>query len=213
MKMNSIASICKKRKNITLFERRLESGDVQQYISDGFAVYPIVGLPYLTEESILTIFDVAEKEREKWIVRHANLPEGLNFEDTDVNEVTIGESVISIAYGGTVLKPLYTPGGMTFIESRYLVPLKDVMDFLQLYERRTETGTPYIVAKAGFLLQAVILPHDVINETFVEKLSDVAKQTEEAFKKKKQFRQPEEAAQMTMDVDPETGEVLEGEAE
>lgn len=73
MKMNSIASICKKRKNITLFERRPESGDVQQYISDGFAVYPIVGL----------------------------------------------------------------------------------------------------------------LPHDVINETFVEKLSDVAKQTEEAFKKKK----------------------------
>ena len=35
---------------------------------------------------------------------------------------------------------------------------------LELYERRTAEGTPYIVAKAGFLLQAVIMPYDVINQ-------------------------------------------------
>ena len=63
MKIKSIAAICKKNKNIAIFERYSDDGDIlTQYIGDGSAVYPVVGLPQLDKESLLTIFDVPEKD-------------------------------------------------------------------------------------------------------------------------------------------------------
>lgn len=48
MKIKSIAAICKKNKNIAIFERYSDDGDtLTQYIGDGSAVYPVVGLPQL----------------------------------------------------------------------------------------------------------------------------------------------------------------------
>ena len=48
MKIKSIAAICKKNKNIAIFERYSDDGDIlTQYIGDGSAVYPVVGLPQL----------------------------------------------------------------------------------------------------------------------------------------------------------------------
>ena len=66
MKIKNIAAICKKNKAIVLFEKHSESGDtVIQYIGDGGAAYPVAGLPPLDTESVLTIFDVPEKDRDK----------------------------------------------------------------------------------------------------------------------------------------------------
>lgn len=46
MKIKSIAAICKKCKQVVLFSKRNAQGDiVQQYISNGSAVYPIFGFP------------------------------------------------------------------------------------------------------------------------------------------------------------------------
>lgn len=67
MKIKNIAAICKKNKTIVLFEKHSESGDtVIQYIGDGGAAYPVTGLPPLDTESVLTIFDVPEKDRDKY---------------------------------------------------------------------------------------------------------------------------------------------------
>lgn len=163
MKIKSIATICKKNKQVVLFNRYSDSGTISQYIGDGSAVYPISGLPELDEESILTIFDVPEKQREDWLVRYRDIPEGISFEDTDATEKIIEQGNLSIVYSGKTLKPLQTRRGLVFIESRYLSPVSDVLDVLELYERVTPFGAPYIVAKAGFLLQAVIMPCDVIS--------------------------------------------------
>ena len=55
MKIKSIAAICKKNKNIAIFERYSDDGDIlTQYIGDGSAVYPVIGLPPLDAESLLT---------------------------------------------------------------------------------------------------------------------------------------------------------------
>lgn len=51
MKIKSIAAICKKNKQVVLFNRYSDSGTLSQYIGDGNAVYPISGLPELDEES------------------------------------------------------------------------------------------------------------------------------------------------------------------
>lgn len=155
MKIKSIAAICKKNKNIAIFERYSDDGDIlTQYIGDGSAVYPVVGLPQLDKESLLTIFDVPEKDRDNYFVKTLGVPAGISFEDTDETERHVEREGISIIYSGRTLKPIRTTRGLVFIESRYLSPVADVLDVLELYERRTAEGAPYIVAKAGFLLQS-----------------------------------------------------------
>ena len=137
-------------------------------------------------------------------------------EDTDETERHVEREGISIIYSGRTLKPIRTTRGLVFIESRYLSPVADVLDVLELYERRTAEGTPYIVAKAGFLLQAVIMPYDVINQQFVESLQDLTRECEFSLSEKERrereardrftFTEPE---QCSLNVDPDTGEVVE----
>ena len=55
MKIKSIAAICKKNKQVVLFNRYSDSGTLSQYIGDGNAVYPISGLPELDEEFSFTL--------------------------------------------------------------------------------------------------------------------------------------------------------------
>ena len=217
MKIKNIGAICKKNKAIVLFEKHSESGDtVVQYIGDGGAAYPVAGLPPLDTESVLTIFDVPEKDRDKYIVRTMGIPEGINFEDTDADEKPIEGAALSIVYSGKILKPLQTRRGLVFIQSRYLSPVSDVLDVLELYERFTPNGTPYIVAKAGFLLQAVIMPYDVINAGFVERLQRLARDCAFTLDLRRQEEERAAAheaagdpAQCTFNVDASTGEVLE----
>lgn len=80
MKIKSIAAICKKNKNIAIFERYSDDGDIlTQYIGDGSAVYPVVGLPQLDKESLLTIFDVPEKDRDNYFVKTHGRSGGYQF--------------------------------------------------------------------------------------------------------------------------------------
>ena len=216
MKIKSIAAICKKGKQVVLYNRYESGGTLQQYIGDGMTSYPVSGLPKLDEESILTIFDVPEKQREDWFVRVRDVPEGINFEDTDANEKMIERDNLSIIFSGHTLKPLQTRRGLVFIQSRYLSPVSDVLDVLELYERFTPNGTPYIVAKAGFLLQAVIMPYDVINAGFVERLQRLARDCAFALDLRRQEEEQAAArevlgdpAQCTFNVDTSTGELLE----
>ena len=215
MKIKSIAAICKKNKQVVLFNRYSDSGTISQYIGDGSAVYPISSLPELDEESILTIFDVPEKQREDWPVRYRDIPEGISFEDTDATEKIIEQGNLSIVYSGKTLKPLQTRRGLVFIESRYLSPVSDVLDVLELYERVTPFGAPYIVAKAGFLLQAVIMPCDVISAQFVQRLQELTRQCAVSLDLREQERERQAAADTAgqFKVDPETGAIIEPESE
>lgn len=214
----SIAAICKKNKNIAIFERYNDDGDIlTQYIGDGSAVYPVVGLPQLDKESLLTIFDVPEKDRDNYFVKTLGVPAGISFEDTDETERHVEREGISIIYSGRTLKPIRTTRGLVFIESRYLSPVADVLDVLELYERRTAEGAPYIVAKAGFLLQAVIMPYDVINQQFVESLQALTRECEFALSEKERREREArdhftatEPEQFALNVDPNTGEIVEG---
>lgn len=123
MKIKNIAAICKKNKYAVIYERYTEGGGVVQYIGDGAAAYPVTGLPALDKESLLTIFDVPEKQREDWFVQVAGIPSEISFEDTDANEKPVEREAISVAYSGRTLKPLQTRRGLVFIESRYLSPV------------------------------------------------------------------------------------------
>ena len=217
MKIKSIAAICKKNKNIAIFERYSDDGDIlTQYIGDGSAVYPVVGLPQLDKESLLTIFDVPEKDRDNYFVKTLGVPAGISFEDTDETERHVEREGISIIYSGRTLKPIRTTRGLVFIESRYLSPVSDILDVLELYERITPGGTPYIVAKAGFLLQAVIMPYDVISQQFVDNLKRLTEQcvlSLDLREREKELARAAEPEQYSLNVDPATGEIVEDESE
>lgn len=116
---------------------------------------------------------------------------------------------------GKTLKPLQTRRGLVFIESRYLSPVSDVLDVLELYERVTPFGAPYIVAKAGFLLQAVIMPCDVISAQFVQRLQELTRQCAVSLDLREQERERQAAAESAgqFKVDPETGAIIEPESE
>lgn len=105
--------------------------------------------------------------------------------------------------------------GLVFIESRYLSPVSDVLDVLELYERVTPFGAPYIVAKAGFLLQAVIMPCDVISAQFVQRLQELTRQCAVSLDLREQERERQAAAESAgqFKVDPETGAIIEPESE
>ena len=216
MKIKSIAAICKKNKNIAIFERYSDDGDtLTQYIGDGSAVYPVIGLPPLDAESLLTIFDVPEKDRDNYFVKTLGVPAGISFEDIDETERHVEREGISIIYSGRTLKPIRTTRGLVFIESRYLSPVADVLDVLELYERRTAEGAPCIVAKAGFLLQAVIMPCDVISAQFVQRLQELTRQCAVSLDLREQERERQAAAESAgqFKVDPETGAIIEPESE
>ena len=52
MKIKSIAAICKKNKNIAIFERYSDDGDIlTQYIGDGSAVIRLSGFHRLTRKA------------------------------------------------------------------------------------------------------------------------------------------------------------------
>lgn len=206
MKIKSIAAICKKKKYVMLIKREDRFGNILQYVSDGGAIYSVEGLPELDKDSLLTIFDIPEKQRDKWIVTTlSDIPGKIELDDTVANEKPVEREEISIVYSDRALKPIQTGQGIVFIESRYLSPTSDVLDVLQLYVRYTEGGVPYIAVKAGFLLQAVIMPFDVINPQFVKNIRELAEQCEISLKYREQeYRH----TTLPFGVDPNTGEVI-----
>lgn len=167
MKLKKVASLCSKTKIFCLYDREESGGEVSQWLGDSSAIYPITGLPYMDEENIYSMFDISAKQQEKIIFRHQHAPEGINISDTDPTEHRIDEESLSLVYDGGVLKPLQTRNGISFIQNKYLSPLEDVIDMVQLYERETPQGMTYIVAKTGLFVAAVIMPYNVINEKFV----------------------------------------------
>ena len=177
MKLKKVISLCHQRKTFRLFDKISECGEIVQWLGDGFAAYPLNGLPILDEETLCAVFDISEKQLKNTSVRRLTMPDALNVDDTDPAERALSDDDFSIIYGGTELKPLKTRNGIIFIQQKYIAPLEDVLDVVQLYERVTPDGQTYIAAKVGLLIAAVIFPYSVINEKFVKRLEEVARES------------------------------------
>lgn len=180
MKLKKVTSLCGKSKCYRLFDKIDSTGEITQWLGDGYAIYPLNGLPILDEESLCAVFDISEKQRENISVRRAAMPESVNTDDTDPAERVLKDDDFSIIYGGTELQPLKTRNGIMFIQRKYLAPLEDVLDMVQLYERVTPDGQTYVAAKAGLLIAAVIFPYSVINEKFVTRLEEITRESRRA---------------------------------
>ena len=214
MKIKSIAAICKKSKVIYLYTKR-EEYSVMQYIGDGSTAYPLDGVPELDAQSIMTIFDIPEKQRDDWFIKEQDLPEGINFGDTDFSEKWMEQEKIQIVQSGKVLKAMRSSQGVILIDSKYLAPVMDTSEVMEFYERVTPSGQRYVVIKAGFLLQAVVFPVTVgkIAEDLQSIAEGIRMGTEYEKMRASVIRPQEEETQIRLSVDSETGEVLSGAGE
>lgn len=207
MKIKKIASICIRTGRFVLFDRISKNGEITQWLGDGSAAYPLDGLPILDGESLCAIFDIPEKKWEKILFHHSAFPETVNVDDIAQGERQVEEAGLSVVHGGRILKLLKTQNGITFIQSQYLQPLEDVLDMVQLFERQTQDGNTYIVAKAGLLTVAVMFPYDAINKEFVEQMEDLTAQCRWELRKKEQqnIHQTEPDDGHDTDFDEEAG--------
>lgn len=189
MKLKKVLSICKTNGLYYLYDRIDRSGEITQWLGDACALYPLDGLPILDEESFCAVFDITGKQREKILFRHERLPEHLNVEDVAAGDKLVREYETTFINGGLRLKPLKTNNGVMFIRSLYLSPLEDVIDMVQFYERTTPQGGSYIVAKAGFLTAAVIMPY-VISKKFADELEELSYQCRHFLNTRSAFTTP-----------------------
>lgn len=176
MKLNNVASICARVKCAHIGHVVDRDGVLTQFVGDGGAMYRIDGLPALDKDTLLTIFSVLPKKKEEWQVIEGAMPEEINAEDVDIREIELEPGRIRITSGGMLLIPMFGGGGVVFMNSAYLKPIHDDAGVQKFFLRRSEYSEPYIVVKAGFLLQAIIRPEEVINKAFTDSISALAYQ-------------------------------------
>lgn len=212
MRIKKVGAICNAGGCYYLMDERDAAGEiVGQWLGDGKSAYPLVGLPVMDLENICAMFDITEKKREKLVMRRADVPDSMNWEDTAPLERQLDDPKLCVRYDGRDLLPLETTAGVTFIQEKYLLPL-DGLEYMRLYERQSTSGGLYIVAKIGMILQAVIMPMDLPDKDFMEALNDLTSQCRDAMRKKalipKQESVPERETGPLFQVDESTGEVV-----
>lgn len=183
MKFKKISSLCSKTKSYVLYDKQDSTGKNTQWLGDGCAAYPLNGLPQLDEDSLCKMFDITEKQRDSMVISRRAWDERINADDTDPRETVVEEMELGITCKGRELIPLMGRDGIIFIDSKYISPLEDEMGMLEMYERKTDNGQTYIVAKAGLLIWAVIFPVEPVNDKFVNQLQDMLRESKRVLKR------------------------------
>ena len=177
MKIKKIEALCKSDKRIILYD-----GDGVQWIGNGCAAYPLHNMPVLDETNVFTLFDVAEKDREKYYLRSEELPVALDFNDSSDTEVMLDRVPIDLYISGHGVAPYVGSSGIIFVETRYLAPFIKQEGGFELYERFTKIGKPYIAVKSGLFLVGVIMPSNgIITSDFIENFEYIASLSRVAF--------------------------------
>ncbi len=167
MNIMEIVNLCKKQKRLYLHG---EEGGTQ-WISDGCAVYPLLGAPFFTEDSIRATYHLPFNVK---VTVDPRLPRMLDFRDICETENRVFFEKIQLAPGNSDLVSLRTQAGVTYIDRRYLAPVDDGDNAIGIYERVMRDGKVYIAVKRGMMLEALILPvANVIKKEWLEDLKEL----------------------------------------
>ena len=192
MKLKKVAALCSQTGIFYLYDKADENGEVVcQWLGDGYAAYPIAGLPHMGVDNLCALFDIPETKREKLIFRQDAAPDNINWEDSDTLEYQLENPKLCVRHEGRELLPLRTSAGITFIQEKYLAPLEN-LEYLQLFERKSRNGGVYIVAKIGMMIQAAIMPVDVVDRDFVDRMEELTAMCLAALRKKNWLRAGQE---------------------
>jgi hypothetical protein len=193
MKLKALGALCKQRCVFCLYDDIAPDGEIMgQWLGTDGALYSLTGLPYLTAENLIRMFDITKKQEENLVFRSGPLRESSYFENTVPGEILIERNALSIVRGGYTLMPLFTESDIEFIDTELFAPVRDILDEVEIYERRA-AHTVYFAVKLGFMVTAVLLPVRAIDEAFVEQAEELARRCRAALKRKaRNVEEPEQ---------------------
>ena len=169
MKIKKIVDICRREGVAKIYE---DSNEVQ-WLSCGYACYPLYEVPELSEDEFFTIFDFSAKQREETIFERAEFPSSLSTLDTVPYEILCKKLSPNIPFGSRLLIPFDAVGGIKFLDSEYLAPFADESNDVEIYKRLSGNGEPYFAVKIGMCLRAIIMPFNAVNKSFVDNIEKI----------------------------------------
>ncbi len=177
MKLKAITKLIKDNK----FIYTVEESEAAFWLGNGTAIYLVDGLPIMTNEQLMVMFEIPEKDIPKYnFSNNKKFTEQIERKDC-IDAESIAEVLpMSIRYCGYSLVLLKTEMGLVCIEEQYLKPLATLDKGFELYLRYTNESKPYIVAKEGLFLRAVILPCNVVDKFFLNAVEAIRKLAETA---------------------------------
>lgn len=181
MKIKKIEKLCKDAGYIFLYDElgscNEENGELEeparQWMGDGYAVYPLDGMPYLAEREVCAIFDIDEKKRDKIVINHfENLPEYVSLADQMETDEPLEEIRFQMSLGDDELALFRDEGGrLVVIKAEYKKPIDNWKE-CQCFKRLSADGKPFVAVMSGCILRGLIGTYR-INEQLVETLGVV----------------------------------------
>jgi hypothetical protein len=189
MKLKTLAAQCKKKGVFELLTNITADGEVKsQWMGNGSSAFPLVGLPVLTEDNIVAMYDITENQRENMRIELKPLFEHINFTDDDPYEKLVDREKINFTHGKHNVCPVITSSGIEFIDTDLLAPLADCSDPIELYERHfygMPDGQIYFAVKTGMFIAGIIMPLNIIDEEFVKSVERLGGKLRYALTQKK----------------------------
>lgn len=168
MKLSKIGALCKTVKRFMIY--RNHKG--LQWISDGYAIFPLRDMPPLGADNVFTIFDVPEEKRGKMMFdEREEMPPGINLSDTSEGEVALKYAPLAIRYRGAVLLPYFAGSHVIFVDEKYLSCFGDGVE---LFARKSSENKYYVVVKKGFFIEGAMLPSEVSCAELADVLAEIS---------------------------------------
>jgi len=170
VKVKKIGALCKARGVCCLFDELTEGGEIsRQWISNGAAMWPVSGLPQLSEVNLSTLFDFSPNVVEKMKIAERAMPMLLAAVSYDLRdgEAQLQESSVRLRVDGEELMALTAGSRVIWLRAELLAPCwtKET----QLILRESDDVTVVAVCD-GMFLAGVVMPAMVQDETFRELL-------------------------------------------
>lgn len=167
------------------------------WIGDGYALYPLYGLPVMTEkEQFLTLLDVPESERKAW--KHQSIfGEASNDIQHYIHGCTYNNELINqgkLMSTSYVYRVFDTPQGIHFIKQAYVDIIDDPEDEQLSYHYINNA----IVVTAGVVVLAIIfITKHVVNEAIIKDYTNMLKLIKRAYENDQREREEIEKIEQT----------------
>ena len=151
MKIKNLTSCAKDDMAFTLLDETDNEGQiVRQYVMlSERAIYPLDGLPIMSEHALMTVMDIPPDRQSCWNVNRAVMNERTKamMADAKATDVELDMCYIGIAMNGVGVQPVLGRGtndSVGFVESDLLKVLADYRD-LTIAERRVDGSRVYVM--------------------------------------------------------------------
>ncbi len=157
MKFKMIAAVFKRNK----FLKILTMPNGVQWITNGSALYSMAGMPKLTLEMVLKIFDIPEDKQADWNCEEADMPEGLReicADDFHISKIPLEQMRAAVGWNDVTYLFLKGMDDIFAVDENLLKPLYDNLEYLRLFKCTLRGGSPAIMCYNALELKAVAAP-------------------------------------------------------